>query len=132
MPGRLVHFEFPVRDADRARTFYAKLFDWEFTPWEGQDEYFMIETEPTGALYPVENGESGPTVYFDVDDIDEAIAQVSELGGRADERQAIPSVGWFARCWDTEGNPFSLFKADADVPAVEIEWEEPQEASYRD
>jgi predicted enzyme related to lactoylglutathione lyase len=42
---------------------------------------------------------------------------VRELGGSADEEQPIPAIGWFARCVDTEGNPFSLFQADESAPA---------------
>lgn len=116
MSGRLVHFEFPARDAQRAKSFYSALFGWQFDSWAGEpgeQEYYMVDGDPAGALYAVENGENGPVVYFDVDDIEVAIEQVRELGGRAEEKQAIPTIGWFARCWDTEGNPFSLFKADS-------------------
>jgi predicted enzyme related to lactoylglutathione lyase len=132
MSGRLVHFELPARDPERAKSFYAALFGWEFETWNGPDEYYMIEGEPAGALYAVENGDTGPIVYFDVDDIDGAIEQVEQLGGRAEEKQAIPTIGWFARCWDTEGNPFSLFKADSSVAAPEGAWEEPQTAEFAD
>jgi uncharacterized protein len=127
MSGRLVHFEFPARDAERAKSFYSALFGWQFDSWgsrsaralrlgePGEQEYYMVDGDPAGALYSVENGENGPVVYFDVDEIDVAVEQVRELGGRADEKRAIPTIGWFARCWDTEGNPFSLFKADSEA-----------------
>jgi predicted enzyme related to lactoylglutathione lyase len=133
MPGRLVHFELPARDPERAKSFYSALFGWQFEPSSGQDDYYLVEGEPAGALYPVENGENGPVVYFDVDDIDEGIAQVAELGGRADDKTPIPGVGWFARCWDTEGNAFSLFKGDTTVAADEdeIAWEDAEEVGER-
>ena len=131
MPGRLVHFELPARDTERAKTFYTALFGWQFEPWSGQDDYYMIDGEPAGALYPVENGENGPVVYFDVEDIDAAIDDVRGLGGRAEEKTAIPGVGWFARCWDTEGNAFSLFKGDTTVAEEEgegeIAWEDAEQ-----
>ena len=55
------------------------------------------------------------TIYFGTDDIDASLAKVRELGGSADDKQPIPSIGWFARCKDTEGNPFSFFQSDASV-----------------
>jgi predicted enzyme related to lactoylglutathione lyase len=61
-------------------------------------------------------GERGPIVYFAVEDIDAAIARARELGGSADNKQPIPTIGWYARCKNTEGNPFSLFQSDESVP----------------
>ena len=73
--------------------------------------------EPGGAVYPAaELAGTGPIVYFATDDIDAAVAKVRDNGGEADDKQPIPSVGWFARCKDTEGNAFSLFQADESVP----------------
>ena len=55
-------------------------------------------------------------VVLPVSDIDASIAKARELGGSAEDKQPIPSIGWFARCRDTEGNEFSLFQADESVP----------------
>jgi predicted enzyme related to lactoylglutathione lyase len=57
----------------------------------------------------------GPVIYFGSDDIDADLAKVKELGGEAGDKTPIPSVGWFARCKDTEGNPFSIFQSDESV-----------------
>lgn len=121
MPGRLVHFELPADDAGRAQDFWGNLFGWTFSGF-GEDapvEYYMTEAggEPAGAIYPTQRGERGPIVYFDTDDIDTAVTRVNELGGKAEGKQPIPNVGWFARAWDTEGNPFSLFQSDESVTA---------------
>ncbi len=32
MSARVVHFEVPFDDADRARSFYADVFDWQIQP----------------------------------------------------------------------------------------------------
>ena len=72
--------------------------------------------EPGGAVYPSEEAGTGPIVYFGTQDIDKSLAKVRELGGSADEKQPIPTVGWFARCKDTEGNSFWLFQSDESVP----------------
>jgi uncharacterized protein len=119
MPGRLVHFELPADDAARAQEFWGSLFGWTFTSF-GDDApiaYYMTQAggDPAGAVYPTQQGERGPIVYFDTDDIDASVARVNELGGRAEAKQPIPGVGWFARAWDTEGNAFSLFQSDESV-----------------
>jgi uncharacterized protein len=116
MPGKIVHFELPATDAGRAKEFWGSLFGWTFTD-AGMPgiEYSMTDAggPPAGAIYPSEDlAAQGPIVYFDTDDIDESVAKVRELDGQAEDKFAIPGVGWMARCHDTEGNPFSLFQSD--------------------
>jgi uncharacterized protein len=116
--GSLVHFELPADDTDRAREFYGELFGWTYREPQGPIEYHMLEEgiEPAGAIYPTQAGEKGAIIYFDTDDIDGTVERVNELGGSAEDKQPIPGIGWYARCEDTEGNPFSLFQADESVP----------------
>ena len=121
MPGRLVHFELPAQDAERAKTFWSSLFGWSFDDAQMEGiEYHMTHAggDPGGAVYPSESGERGPIVYFDTDDIDAAVARVRELGAEAEDKLPIPGVGWFARCRDTEGNAFSLFQGDESAPGA--------------
>jgi len=117
MAARVVHVEFPAQDADQAQSFYESLLGWQFSqPMEGMD-YRMFQDEGWGgAVYPNQDGEQGPVIYFGSDDIDADLAKVRELGGEAEDKQPIPHVGWFARCKDTEGNSFSLFQSDETVP----------------
>ena len=64
-------------------------------------------------------GASDTTIYFGSDDIEADLAKVRELGGKADDKQPIPGIGWFARCKDSEGNRFSLFQGDESVTMPE-------------
>jgi uncharacterized protein len=118
MAGSLVHFELPADDTERAKQFYVDLFGWQFREWTGPVEYHMLEegVEPGGAIYPSQAGEKGAIIYFDTEDIDASVNRVNELGGSSEEKQPIPGVGWYARCEDTEGNPFSIFQPDESVP----------------
>ena len=118
MEGQLVHFELPAENAGRAKEFWKSLFGWKFREWTGPVEYHMLEgIEPGGAIYPSEDqAGAGLIVYFGTSDIDASITKARELGGSADDKQPIPTIGWFARCRDTEGNEFSLFQADESVP----------------
>jgi predicted enzyme related to lactoylglutathione lyase len=119
MAGRLVHFELPADDTARAREFWSSLFGWTYETWDGPVEYHQTQAggEPGGAIYPSQAGERGPIIYFDVDDIQASAKRVRKLGGDADDPGSIPGVGWFARCRDTEGNPFSLFQTDESAPS---------------
>jgi predicted enzyme related to lactoylglutathione lyase len=121
MAGKLVHFELPAKDGDRARNFYSSLLGWKFkdsgTP--GMD-YFMTEgIEPVAAVFTSDEQKPGPVIYFDVDDIDAAIRSAKKLGGKADEKMPVPGQGWFSACVDTEGNPFSLWQVDTTAPMPE-------------
>jgi len=120
MAGKLVHFELPATDTARARGFWSGVFGWEFgDPFMPGVEYWMTRTgeDQGGAIFPAQDGMSGPMVYFDTDDLDASLAKVRELGGTTKEKQPIPHTGWFAHCVDTEGNPFGIFESDESVEA---------------
>jgi predicted enzyme related to lactoylglutathione lyase len=115
MPGKIVHFELPSADVDRAAAFWSGLFGWKFgdSAMEGFDyRMTQVAEDQGGAIFPSDKAGAGPIVYYDTDDIEGSIAQVRELGGTADEKQPVPTHGWFAACKDTEGNSFSLWQSD--------------------
>jgi predicted enzyme related to lactoylglutathione lyase len=116
MAGKIVHFELPSQDTDRAKAFWSGVFDWEFGDPMGM-EYWLTRTgdDQGGAIYKDEK--RGLTIYFETDDIDATIARVREHGGVAADKVPIPSTGWFARCTDSEGNDFSAFQSDESVTA---------------
>ena len=103
MPGKIVHFEVPSGDADRASGFTMEGFDYRM---------FKAGEDQGGAIMPSETAGSGLIVYLETDDIDASVAKVRELGGSADDKQPVPTHGWFASCKDTEGNSFSLWQND--------------------
>ena len=118
MPGKLVHFEIPATDANKAKAFSSGVFGWEFgdSAMPGM-EYYMVRTgeDQGGAVMPSDQAGSGLTIYFDTDDIDASIAKVREHGGKANDKMPIPHVGWFTACSDVDGNAFSLFQSDESV-----------------
>jgi predicted enzyme related to lactoylglutathione lyase len=118
MAGKIGHVEWPAQDVERATAFYGSLFGWEFQDagMHGM-QYMLFQAEPPGAVYPSQREEKGPNVYFVSEEIDADVAKVRELGGQADDKQQIPGIGWFSRCEDTEGNPFSLFQGDHSAQA---------------
>lgn len=119
--SKIVHFEIPADDTARAKQFWGALFDVEFQTYEGPVEYHMFQNDDQtgGGLYPRQEGEKGLITYFGVDDIDAARAKVQELGGTAEEKAPVPSMGWYARAQDTEGNSFSFWQTDETAPEPE-------------
>jgi len=113
MAGKPVHFEIPAKDTNRAREFYGSLFGWQFDSMEGPTEYHMtrLGEDAGAAVFPGDTG--AIRIYFEVDDINAGAARVNELGGKADDPQPVPGMGWFATGTDTEGNPIGLWKTDS-------------------
>lgn len=118
MAGKLVHFEIPAGDTARAKEFYGSLFGWQYQSYEGPVEYHMTEAggDPGGGLFPREGSEQGLLVYFDSDDVEADARKVQELGGSAEAKAAVPGMGWYVHCKDTEGNAFSLWQSDESAP----------------
>ena len=112
MARRVVHLEVPAQDADRAQRFYESVLDWQLqNVMEGMDYRMADLGEGQGAaVWP--SDERGMRVYFGVDDIDASVAKVREAGGEAEDKDPVPGMGWFARCKDTEGNPFGFWQTD--------------------
>src|SRR5882762_1661767 len=42
--ARVIHFEIPVDDADRAVAFYKNAFGWKIEKWNGPMDYWMVNT----------------------------------------------------------------------------------------
>ena len=120
MGKKIVHVEFPAQDVERGKKFWEGVGGWSLNDagMPGMQYLMFQEGDQGGAVFGME-GAAGTTIYLGTDDIDADLAKARELGGDADEKQPIPSIGWFARCKDSEGNEFSLFQSDENVPMPE-------------
>jgi hypothetical protein len=120
--SRVIHFEIPAADPERASAFYQKVFGWKFDKWAGPMEYWMVATGADGK--PGINGgmlrKPGPvsvtTNTINVESVDAAITAVVKAGGKLTmPKSPIPGVGYFAYCEDTEGNVFGVMQADTNA-----------------
>jgi predicted enzyme related to lactoylglutathione lyase len=123
MSSRVVHFEIPFDDADRARSFYREVFDWQIQEMPGMN-YNMVSTGPTSDQgMPTEPGFIGggmlerqapvtaPVITVQVDDIDAALVAVEKHGGRAlGEKLTVGGMGFAAYFNDSEGNLMGLWQ----------------------
>jgi predicted enzyme related to lactoylglutathione lyase len=123
MSGRIVHFELPYDDRERASAFYGELFGWDLQSYPGMD-YTMVSTGPTGEQGPTEpgfiNGGMGertgsltaPTVVIDVEDIEATLAEVEAHGGAVlSGKEPVAEMGWSAYFTDSEGNTVGLWQS---------------------
>jgi uncharacterized protein len=117
MPANIVWFEVPADDVGRARTFYNKLFGWKLTKFPMPMEYWHIETggpdaSPDGGLMPRQDPrQQGITNFISVPSVDDYSTKVEKLGGRIFRpKTAVPEMGYFAICQDTENNVFALWE----------------------
>jgi uncharacterized protein len=119
MPGQIVHIEIPADDTEQGREFWGSLFGWQFESYPGPSEYHMtrLGEQQGAAITNMEPGKRGMRAYFSVDDINDGVARVDELGGKADQPMPVPSMGWFATCTDPHGNEFGLWQNDQNAPA---------------
>lgn len=120
--GRVVHFEIPVDNADRANAFYGSVFGWQLQSMPGMG-YTLVGTGPTGVTGPTAPGYinggmltrqepiSQPILTINVDDIDAALIAVTEAGGSVLRgNQPVGPMGFAAYISDTEGNPIGLWQ----------------------
>ncbi len=111
MAGEVSFFELGVEDPSPARQFYGELFGWKMTPGpSGEQNGFHIDAgNMRGGLHGGD-ARSGPYLFFRVEDIEAAAAQVRDLGGEAEfnEHSGPGPSGTFAFCRDNQGSSFGL------------------------
>jgi predicted enzyme related to lactoylglutathione lyase len=80
-------------------------------------DYWHIDTggsddTPDGGLMKRQNpGQQSITNYVGVPSVDEFVDKVQKLGGKiCTPKTAVPQMGYFAICQDTENNMFALWE----------------------
>ncbi|MEO8209008.1 MAG: VOC family protein [bacterium] len=127
----VVHFEMPFEDKNRAAAFYEKAFGWKpqmLGPEMGNyvivstselDEKTHYPKKPgmiNGGLFEKTKDNQYPSVVIAVDDIKEAMKNVTDAGGKliggmkAGEPDDIPGVGLYCAFTDSEGNRVSILQ----------------------
>lgn len=124
---KVVHFELPVDNANRAKKFYKEAFAWEFKDYPDMD-YIIVTTAPTdknrmikepGAINGGMFQRGGmnefvnfPTFSIEVENIDEAIKKIKNTGGLIlKNKSAVGNMGLIAYFKDTEGNILSVWQS---------------------
>jgi len=116
---KIVHFELPAEDPERAKKFYEKVFGWKIVKWEGPVEYWLITTgeedEPgiDGAIMRKEDPNMSVYNTIEVPSFDKFKKKIEKNGGEmVTEKMAIPGIGYFAYFKDPEGNQLGIMESD--------------------
>jgi predicted enzyme related to lactoylglutathione lyase len=112
----IVWFEIPADNVERARKFYGALFGWKIEKFPGMTDYWHIDTgggddTPDGGLMARKHPQQPITSYVNVESVTQSAAKVEKLGGKVcAPKTAVPQMGYFAVCQDTENNTFALWE----------------------
>ena len=120
---KVIHFEVPFEDGERATSFYREAFGWQLNAMP-QFQYVLVQTTPTdetgnvtdagainGGMLERQGPITAPVITIGVSDLDEALARIEKLGGKvAIGRQPVGEMGFSAYFHDTEGNLIGLWQ----------------------
>ena len=119
--GKVVHFEIPTNNPEKAIDFYSKVFGWKFNKW-GEMDYWMTESGKKdemgieGALTRKSGNNMNVVNTILVDDVDKALEDVKKYGGEVlTEIMPIPQVGRFFYFKDPDGNIHGALRGDPDM-----------------
>jgi len=124
--NKVVHFELPADNIDRAKRFYKEAFNWTMEDVPEMNYLILRTVEVDEKMMPKEAGAinggmfkrgdmdnlvNSPTFSVDVEDIDTAIKKIKNAGGLIlREKTAIKNTGFVAYFKDTEGNILSVWQ----------------------
>ncbi len=124
---KVVHFEIPAEDVERAKKFYEGLFGWDIQK-AGEMPYWIVKTVETddnqmpkeagainGGMLKCDGendpGSKFPTIVIDVKNTEEYCKKVESAGGKIImEPKKVSDMGIYARIQDTEGNIIGLWQ----------------------
>ena len=122
--NKVVHFEIPYDDQQRAQKFYQDVFGWQINKFADMDYYLattcktdsntMMPTEPgaiNGGLLQKDPTGGHPVIVIDVPSVEEHLKKIESAGGKI----VMPAIqigdfGLYARVADTEGNVIGIWQ----------------------
>lgn len=123
--NKVVHFEIPVGNLDRAKAFYS-IFDWQMQDWpmpDGSvyvgcrtvdaDPVTHIPNEPgaiSGGMILRNEVSKATNITMHVPSIDAYAVKIQQAGGKLLKPKTSIQGGAFAYFQDTEGNVFGLWE----------------------
>jgi uncharacterized protein len=122
---KVVHFEIPYDDVDRATDFYKNVFGWNIDAIPDMNYHAVGTVEKdennlpkevgaiNGGMYKRDEGSSkSPVLVIDVSSVEEHLGKIKEAGGKViKEKTQIGDMGYYAQVEDTEGNVVGLWEA---------------------
>jgi len=121
----IVYFQIPSDDIERSKEFYNQLFGWKIdkfpesnTP-EAMENWTVTTTDDKGnkalggGMSKRQMPQQQITNFIDVESVGEYSSKVEKLGGKVVvPKTAVPGMGFYAVCVDTENNSFGIFESN--------------------
>jgi predicted enzyme related to lactoylglutathione lyase len=114
---RIIHFEIPADNPERAVKFYQKVFGWKVEKWAGPVDYWLVTTGGdkeygiNGAITEKSDYVTAITNTIGVASFEDAVKKIKESGGKQlMPKTAVPGIGYMTYCKDTEGNVFGIMQ----------------------
>ncbi len=120
---KVVHFEIPADDLERAQKFYRSVFGWKMDAIP-EMEYILIGTVPVdengmptepgainGGMMKRQSPFNSPIITINVENIEDAMKNVKKMGGKIiREKMQVGDMGYASYFKDTEGNIIGLWQ----------------------
>ena len=121
--NKVVHFEIPADDLERAKGFYKDIFGWKVEDVPNM-EYTMLYTtevddkmmakEPgaiNGGMWKREKGDDKPVLVINVASVDDYAKKIEEKSGKIIvPKMAVGDMGYYAKFSDPEGNVLGIWE----------------------
>ena len=120
---KVVHFEIPVDDIERAKQFYSKMFGWDMETYPAMN-YTILRTGPVdkermpkepgfinGGMMKRNDKVRNPIITISVENIDKTMEMIKENSGKiVGEKMKVGDMGYAAYFQDSEGNIIGLWQ----------------------
>ena len=121
---KVVHFEVPYDDLERAKKFYIDVFGWKIQSMPEMN-YNIVHTVDVdeqqmpkykgainGGMYKRDDlSAKGPVIVISVQSIDESIKKIEKVGGKIfKSKVSVGQMGFYSQIIDTEGNIICLWE----------------------
>ena len=118
MPKNLIqHIEWTTRDPARLKSFFSRIFDWNFL--DAMPGYTLIEG--VGGVFEAPDPQMPLVItpYVNVADIGATEAKAAAAGAMVHKsRQEVPGRGWYSILSDPDGNLLGLWQPMMPAPTV--------------
>ena len=124
---KVVHFDIPADDAERAKKFYKSIFGWDISDVPGMPYWIVRTVKVDDKMMPMEMGainggifkredkaalgSQGPILVINVPNAKAYCQKIEKSGGKVIAQPAkVMEMGVYAKVMDTEGNVIGIWE----------------------
>ena len=118
MNNRVVHFEIPSDNPEKAISFFQTVFGWSFQKF-GTEEYWLANTGDenargiNGAVMKKKDPRQPMVNTILVESIDDYVQKIENAGGKIVlAKMSVPNVGYIAYFMDPDNNIHGIWQED--------------------